>query len=468
MSSATPGSPTPAPGSGPALNSATPGSLTVVPLPGVPEVRHGDNLAALLVAAVRAAGLELVDGDVLAITSKVVAKAEGRVTILPDDPAGRAAARVAAVTAETVRVVARRGDLVIAENRHGVVAANAMVDTSNTGPVDALVLPPSDPDAAAAELRTALGRVTGRHVAVIVTDTLGRAWRRGQTDAAVGVAGMAALVDLRGTHDADGRVLTATETAVADAVAAAADLVKGKHHRIPAALVRGLHGAAGDGRARDLIRPAGEDLFRYAVGPAGLLAFMEGRRTRRAFTDDRVDSGVVGRAVRTAVTAPFPHHTRPLRCVAVDSPTGRTRYLDAMERAWRADLHSDATPEDVVKRRVARSRALLGSAPVLLVPCLTREGRHTYPDVRRQHAEEALFLLAGGGAVQSLLLALHAQGLGAAWISSSVFCQRLAAAALGLPDGWQPLGSVVAGHPDPNQPPRSRPAVDLDDVLLRR
>src|SRR6266496_2839797 len=409
--------------------------LEIVPLAGLPEVRPGDDLARLLLGAVRAAGCELADGDVLAVTSKVVAKAEGRVVPLPADPAERARVHREAVAAETVRVVARRGPMVIAETRHGLIGANALIDESNAGG-DALVLLPEDPDASAARLRAALASLDGHDVAVVVTDTLGRPWRRGQTDVAVGMAGMGALEDYRGRLDGDGRVLEVTEVAVADEVAAAADLVKRKLARVPAALLRGVPLPPGQGRAGDLVRPPAEDLFRTGSGAEDLVAFLEGRRTRRRFLPDPVDPGAVERAVLAAMTAPFPHHTRPFRVVALDSGEGRERYLTRMEAAWRRDLAGDGTPAEVIERRSG--------------------------------AEAAMFDLAAGGAVQTLLLALHAQGLGGAWISSSLFCQEVAASALDLPDGWLTLGSVAAGHPDPSDRPRPRPPLDLGDLILRR
>ena len=440
--------------------------LEVVPLAGLPEIRPGDDVAGLLLDAVRAAGYELADGDVLAVTSKVVAKAEGRVVPLPADPAERDRVHREVVAAETVRVVARRGPMVIAETRHGLVGANALIDESNAGG-DALVLLPEDPDASAARLRAALAELDRHDVAVVVTDTLGRPWRRGQTDVAVGLAGMGALEDYRGRPDDDGRALEVTEVAVPDEVAAAADLVKRKLARVPAALLRGVARPAGEGRARDLVRPPAEDLFRTGSGADDLVAFLEGRRTRRRFLPDPVDPRAVERAVLAAMTAPFPHHTRPFRVVVAASGEGRGRYLTQMEAAWREDL-AGGTPPAVIERRVARSRALLGGAPVLLVPCLAPGGRHDYPDERRRAAEAAMFELAAGGAVQTLLLALHAQGLGGAWISSSLFCQAVAARALDLPDGWQPLGSVAAGHPDPADQPRPRPPLDPAHLVLRR
>ncbi len=443
-------------------------ALAVYALPGLPEIRPGDDLAALLLQAVRAAGLELADGDVLAVTSKVVAKAEGRAVPLPADPAERERVRRETIAAETVRVVARRGDLVIAETRHGLVGANALVDNSNAGG-DALLPLPLDPDASAARLRERLAELDGGNdIAVVITDTLGRPWRVGVTDVAVGLAGMGALEDYRGRPDHHGRPLEVTEVAVPDEIAAAADLVKGKLSRTPAALLRGLRLPEGDGRARDLARPAADDLFRSGSSAEDLVAFLEGRRTRRRFLPDPVEAAAVERAVLAAVTAPFPHHTRPFRVVEVAPGPGRDRYLTAMEAAWRDDLGGDRTPAAVVERRIARSRELLGAAPVLLVPCLAPGGRHSYPDPRRQSAEAAMFALAAGAAVQNLLLALHAQGLGGAWISSSLFCQEAAARALDLPGGWQPLGSVAAGHPDPADHPHPRPPAEIAQVLLQR
>jgi coenzyme F420-0:L-glutamate ligase/coenzyme F420-1:gamma-L-glutamate ligase len=441
--------------------------VEVVPLPGLPEIRPGDDLAPLLLGAVHAAGRQLADGDVLALTSKVVAKAEGRLLPLPADPAERERVHRETVAAETVRVVARRGPLVIAETRHGLVGANALIDASNAGG-DVLVLLPEDPDASAARLRAALAELDGHDVAVVITDTLGRPWRRGQTDVAVGLAGMGALEDYRGRLDADGRELEATEVAVPDEVAAAADLVKRKLARVPAALLRGVPRPAGQGRARDLVRPPGEDLFRTGSSNLDLVDFLEGRRTRRRLLPDPVDPVAVERAVLAAMTAPFPHHTYPLRVVVVGSGEARKRYLTEMEAAWRVDLSRDGTPAEVIERRVARSWALLGAAPVLLVPCLVWGQQHDYPDQRRQSAESTMFTLAAGGAVQTLLLALHAQGLGGAWISSSLFCQEVAAHALDLPRGWRPLGSVAAGRPDPADLPRPRPPLDLAELILRR
>lgn len=226
--------------------------VTVLPLAGVPEVAPGDDLAAMLADAALDAGLA--DGDCVVVTSKVVSKAEGRLVVDAGD-------RRHWIEAEAVRVVRRRGDLVIAETAHGYVCANAGVDASNV-PAGHIALLPEDPDRSARRFRDVL-RARGRDVAVIISDTFGRPWRMGVCDVALGVAGLRPVVDLRGTSDAGGRRLEVTEIAVADEVAAAADLVMGKARGVPAAIVRGLDPAwFGPGSGADLVRPPADDLFR--------------------------------------------------------------------------------------------------------------------------------------------------------------------------------------------------------------
>ncbi|MFM7719461.1 MAG: coenzyme F420-0:L-glutamate ligase, partial [Actinomycetota bacterium] len=204
-------------------------TLEVRPIEGLPEVAPGDDLAALLAAQLDGAR----DGDVVAVTQKIVSKAEGRV--VPEGDLGRAGW----VARETTRVVARRGDLVIAETRHGLVCANAGVDASNVAP-GFLTLLPEDPDASAERIRDGLRRALGVDLGVVVTDTFGRAWRDGVVNVAIGCAGLPALVDLRGTPDHAGRELEATVVALADEVAAASGLVMGKAARVPAGVLGGL------------------------------------------------------------------------------------------------------------------------------------------------------------------------------------------------------------------------------------
>ena len=233
----------------------TPGALTVLPVTGLGEIRRGDDLATLIAGAV-----DLLDGDVVVVTQKIVSKSEGAmVPIDPDDPADR----IRIIESESVRILRRRGDLVISETRHGFVCANAGVDLSNVERGWAALLP-EDSDRSARRIRDGLRAATGREVAVVVSDTFGRAWRKGVIDVAIGCAGLAAVVDLRGTADAMGRDLMATEVCVADEVASAAELVMGKARGVPVAVVRGVDAALlGPGTvAEEVVRPYGEDLFR--------------------------------------------------------------------------------------------------------------------------------------------------------------------------------------------------------------
>ena len=226
--------------------------VQVLPLEGIPEVRPGDDLAAMLADALEGAG-GLVDGDVVVVAQKVVSKAEGRVEQSDDHR------EVILREARTVR--RRRGDLIIAETEHGFVCASAGVDRSNTPDDGWVVLLPRDPDASAASIRERLAERFSQAPAVIVSDSFGRAWRRGTTDVALGVAGMQPLLDLRGTRDGRGYELQTTMIAVADELAGAAELVMGKAGGVPAALIRGYRVPAGDGSARELVMPPERDLF---------------------------------------------------------------------------------------------------------------------------------------------------------------------------------------------------------------
>lgn len=228
--------------------------ISIFPLRGIPEVVAGDDLAALIETALKRQDLTPADGDILVVTHKVVSKAEGRTAQVLTDEEYRAL-----VEGEAATIIRRRGTMIITRTRHGFVCANAAVDRSNS-PENTAVMLPEDPDRSAHRLRMAFEQVYGCRLGVVITDTFGRAWRGGQVDVAIGISGVVSILDMRGNVDHDGRTLTATQIAVADEMAAAADLAMGKSTGIPVALIRGGD-FLGEGRATDLIRDPADDFF---------------------------------------------------------------------------------------------------------------------------------------------------------------------------------------------------------------
>ena len=357
------------------------GSATVriIPVTALGEVRPGDDLGALLAAELT----WLVDGDVVVVTSKIVSKAEGRlVAVGGDDPIAREAVRQQAIDDETVRVVARRGELRIVVNRHGVVMAGAGVDASNVAR-DEIALLPADPDASAAALRKEFEQRLGVQVGVIVSDSLGRAWRAGIIDQALGVSGVTAVQDLRGIEDGYGNVLNATLVAVADEIASAADLVKGKLSGYPVAVVRGLDPAwledAGTG-SRPLVRSGPDDMFRLGTDEALAIGRADG-------------SG--------SVAAPGPLHADALAAMAMVPDAGFTEnalreafvghLLARPDAVWRSCVSGHLTASTVI---VDPSR---GAVLLTLHPRLGRwlqVGGHCEPqdatllDAARREADE--------------------------------------------------------------------------------
>jgi len=437
--------------------------VEILPVPGLPEFRPGDDLA----EAVAAAAPWLRDDDVVVVTSKVLSKCEGRMVDAPADPELRDALRRKLIDAEAVRVLARKGRTLITENALGLVQAAAGVDGSNVDSHE-LALLPVDPDGSAAALVSALRERLGVTVGVVVTDTMGRAWRTGQTDVAIGAAGLTVLHGYAGERDEHGNELIVTEIAVADEIAAAADLVKGKLTAVPVAVVRGLVLRDDGSTARTMVRAGEEDLFWLGTEEAIALGRSQAqllRRSVRSFRDEPVASALIEAAVAEALTAPAPHHTRPVRFVWVQDPAVRVGLLDAMKDRWRADLSGDGRDPDAVERRVNRGQ-ILYDAPELVIPFMVPDGAHSYPDAHRTAAEHTMFTVAVGAAVQALLVALAVRGVGSCWIGSTIFAPDLVRAQLSLPDDWEPLGAIAIGYA--SEPAGPRDPVPTDDLLVRR
>jgi coenzyme F420-0:L-glutamate ligase/coenzyme F420-1:gamma-L-glutamate ligase len=450
-------------------------TLQVIAVPGIPEVTPDTDLVAVIAAGVSTIswpdGSEGASaGDIVVITSKVVSKWQGRIRESTD--------REQAIDEESVRLVASRatehGTLRITETRHGFVMAAAGVDASETRP-GTVVLLPVEPDETANQLRQELASQLGIDaIGLIISDTFGRAWRTGQTDAAIGSAGIAVVIDHRGTTDRFNNLLTATVTATADEISAAADLVCGKKAGLPVAVIRGLGGLVDPTctqRAATLVRSPDDDLFRLGTAEAlasgqtegyqrGLIEAVTNRRTIRAFADQPVESDKIRAAIAAAVTAPSPHHSTPWRFVVLSNQTPasnrlRERLFDAMKQQWINDLRTiDEFSEDSITRRVQRGD-VLRNAPTVILPFSELEGSaHKYPDTDRQSFERDLFLVAAGAAVQNMLISLSSQGLGSAWISSTMFCPDTVRELLDLPASWQPLGGIAVGYPVATPPPR--------------
>lgn len=450
-------------------------AFTVLALPIEHRFQPGDDLAAILGDSLAQAqwpdgSSGMAEGDIVVVTSKVVAKCEGRIV--------QAASRDEVIDGQTARLVATkttpRGVTKIVQTHDGLVLAAAGVDASNTTP-GTVVLLPADSDSSAGRLRAELEQRFGARLAVIVTDTMGRPWRLGVTDVAIGASGIRVLDDFTGREDEYGNTLEMTVVAVADEIAAAVDLATGKLGGAPFAIVRGLGDHVRDeaSGARDVVRPLEEDLFPLGSAEAireGARGAVAARRTIRQFTDERVDPASLDAAIEAAVLAPAPHHSEPFRFIVLrdddpDQQRIRLNLLDAMRAAWIADLSSiDDKPEDEIDRRVARGD-ILRTAPVVIVPIVDlAAGAHAYPDERRRAAERDLFMVAGGAAVQNLMIQLATEDLGSAWISSTMFAPHIVREHFSLGPGAVPLGAIAVGHPA--QGAKDRPARIAADYLI--
>lgn len=384
------------------------GAVVVEPVRGIPEIRAGDDLAELITT--HANGLR--DGDIVVVSSKIVSKAEGRL-VAAADRAANAAGRVEAIRGETVRVVAERGTTQIVQTRHGFVMAAAGVDASNV-PAGSVLLLPLDPDGSARALRRGLVDRLGIVVGVVVTDTFGRPWRLGQTDLAIGAAGIRVFDDHRGRTDAHGNELAVTIPAHADELAAAAELVKGKVAQIPVAVVRGLAHlvTAHDGPGvRALVRPAEDDMFRLGSREAGREA-LRNPVSRQELADSPVDLDVVRRVVSVVAGDP--------------SDLGTSGSAWAMVEVEEAE----------VRKPLLDAVGLPSSVPYVALPYL-----RTQDPVERTAA-----LLDIGGIRDRLALAARVDGLAACWLPATRVDNAPVRALLPGPD-VEPLGLLAIGLP---------------------
>lgn len=420
----------------------------------------GDDLvAAFLNALPENVGLR--DGDIVVVTSKVVAKCEGAVVAGVD--------REKIIDDLHTRVIATkkhdRGTTRIVQTHHGLIMAAAGVDASNVED-GTLVLLPHDPDESARNIRRDLFRARGVNVGVIITDSLGRAWRLGVTDHAIGAAGLRVLDDLTGSPDAFGRTLEMTMVAVADQLAGASELARPKNSLTPFAVIRGADRFVPEREsdtpqqsARDLVRSPSEDLF--SLGTAEAIAVgrdlaITGRRTIRHFTPDPVPDQVLDNAIAAASRAPAPHHTKPLRFIVFNGGpesdsreiyAARIALLDAMKKTWEEDLRAEGRTEGEINNRTARGNLLRTAPAVAFAFVDLAAGAHTYPEAGgRNNFERDMFLVAGGAGVENFLIAISNQGYGSAWISSSLFCPDTVRAHLDLADSMHPLGAIAVGQ----------------------
>jgi F420 biosynthesis protein FbiB-like protein len=328
------------------------------------------------------------------------------------------------------------------------------------------LLLPVNPDATCAELRAALRTCTGAEVAIIINDSHGRAFRNGTVGVAIGASGLAALADLRGAPDLYGRRLQSTEVALADEIASAASLLMGQASEgRPIILARGVLHAPAEGAAADLVRPKKIDLFRAAPGP-NVSEMLGRRRSIRRYTPAPVSDDIINRVLEAATNAPSAHNRQPWRFAVLKDAAAKERLARAMGDRLREDRSRDGDASALIDQDVARSIARITGAPVAIVVSLTMEDMDAYPDTRRAAAEHQMAVQGTAMAMQNLLLAAHAAGLGASILCAPLFCPDAVRAALALPAQWEPQALITMGFPaNAGKPFRRRSLHELVRVV---
>jgi len=464
----------------PQFSPATSATVLFKALSGTPLVRPGDDLTEIILTALQTSGERLQDGDVLIIAQKIVSKAEGQIVALEAVKPSAAAEQLATainkdprlvelILSESNEVVRLRRDVLVVEHRSGLVMANAGIDQSNVvqdNPNSMALLLPKDPDGTCDALRTSLRERTGTDVAVIINDSHGRAFRNGVVGVAIGVSGITALSDLRGVPDLFGRQLKSTDVALADEIASAASLVMGQSGEgRPIVLARGIASSRGDGRVADLIRPKPLDLFR-TVTPSEVHDVLRQRRSVRRYAAKSVASELIHRILTTATHAPSAHNRQPWRFAVLAAAAPKVRLARAMAERLREDRTRDGADAAAIEQDTSRSIARITGAPVVVLVCMTMDDMDIYPDDRRTKAEHQMAVQSTAMAVQNLLIAAHAEGLGTSVMCAPLFCPDVVRAALGLPESFEPQALVTLGFPvgfaaAEGKPRQRRPLDDL-------
>jgi coenzyme F420-0:L-glutamate ligase/coenzyme F420-1:gamma-L-glutamate ligase len=432
-------------------------------LAGVPLIKPGDDLAAIILTALAASGEKLRDGDVLILAQKVVSKAQGRSvqlgSVVPSQRAEQLARDVnkdprlvELILRESTEVVRHRRDVLIVAHRLGFIIAKG-IDFSNIeqgGGDDTALLLPHDPDLTSAELRTALFERTGTDVAIIINDSHGRAFRNGTVGTAIGASGLPALADLRGQPDLYGRSLHGSEVALADEIAAAASLLMGQAGEgRPIVLARGIPMSRRNGSAAELVPERKIDLFRAPPLSRSdtVDELLLRRRSVRRYTSEPVAVAVLENLLRAAICAPSAHNSQPWRFAVMQMPGPKERLARAMGERLRADRTRDGDRIDLIESDIARSFARVTGAPVVVIVCLTMKDADPYPDARRRSAEHQMAVQSTAMAMQNLQLAASAAGLGASIMCAPLFCPDIVSEVCELPSAWEPQGLVTIGYP---------------------
>jgi coenzyme F420-0:L-glutamate ligase / coenzyme F420-1:gamma-L-glutamate ligase len=448
-----------------------------VALAGVPIVKPGDDVSAIILAALAASHETLRDGDVVVIAQKIVSKAEGRIvhlaSVSPSAEALTLAQKVnkdprlvELILRESTEIVRYRRDVLIVAHRLGFIMANAGIDHSNVeqgSEDDTALLLPEDPDATCAQLRKAIKALTDADVAVIINDSHGRAFRNGTVGVAIGASGLPALSDLRGYADLFRRRLQNTEVAIADEIASAASLLMGQADEgQPIVVARGLPMQQRNGTAAELIRAKNLDLFRSPAPDA----ILRGRRSIRRYTEKPVTDAALEQVLEAATYAPSAHNRQPWRFAVLKTFAAKERLAFAMGEQLRFDRTRDGDRSEAIEQDVARSIARITGAPIVVVVCLTMEDMDRYPDDRRNAAEHQMAVQGTAMAIQNMLIAAHCAGLGASVMCAPLFCPDIVRTATNVPTKWDPQALVTLGHAaNAGKPFRRRPLGEIFRIV---